>query len=75
MTDIINNKYVLKYLTLKNRDEKEKDEIKNSKNNKFAIKTLKLEDSNSQREREEKNIFINLKTNLIDKNREISKIE
>ena len=75
VTDIINNKYVLKYLTIKNRDEKEKDEIKNSKNNKFAIKTLKLEDSNSQREREEKNIFINLKTNLIDKNININSLK
>ena len=65
VTDVINNKYVLKYLTNKNRDKKQEKRIEFR--NKFEIKTLSIEDSNSKREKKP-NIITNIKTSLINKN-------
>ena len=65
VTDIINNKYVLKYLINKNKDKNENNIFKIK--NKFEVKTLNIEDSNSKREKKA-NTIPNIKTNLIDKN-------
>ena len=79
VTDIINNKYVLKYLDNKNRVKHEKNIFKIK--NKFEVKTLNIEDSNSKIEKKI-NIIPNIKTNSIDNNnnntsriKENSKIE
>ena len=65
VTDIINNKYVLKYLTNKNREKQEERPLKFKE--KFKIKTLNVEDSNSKRGKK-MSIIANIKSYLINKN-------
>ena len=65
-TDIINNKYVLNYLSNKNKIEKQENKFQIK--NKFEIKTLNIEDSNSKREKRT-SIIKNIKANLINKSR------
>ena len=65
VTDVINNKYVLKYLTNKNKDKKQENQL--AFKSKFEIKTLNIEDSNSKRDTKT-NIITNIKTSLINKN-------
>ena len=67
VTDIINNKYALKYLTNKNKVQKENETFKTK--NKFEIKTLNIEESNSKRILEKNDAIPNIKTNFIDKNK------
>ena len=64
VTDIINNKYVLKYLSNKNRIETEKNFYENK--NKFEIKTLMTEDSDSKR-KININLIPNVKRSSIEK--------
>ncbi len=65
VTDIINNKYVLKYLSNKNREKQEERPLKFKE--KFKIKTLNVEDSNSKRGKK-MSIIANIKSYLINKN-------
>ena len=64
ITDIINNKYVLKYLSIKSKDKKQKNRFQIK--NKFEIKTLHVEDSNPKREIK-RNTIIDIKAQLINK--------
>ena len=65
VTDIINNKYVLKFLSNKNREKQEERPLKFKE--KFKIKTLNVEDSNSKRGKK-MSIIANIKSYLINKN-------
>ena len=69
VTDIINNKYVLKYISNKNREKQQESQIQFK--NKFEIKTMNIEDSNSKREKK-MSVISNVKTYLIDKNKNIN---
>ena len=64
-TDIINNKYVLQYLSIKNREKQEERPLKFK--NKFEIKTMNVEDSNPKIGKK-MSIIANIKTYLINKN-------